>query len=212
MLAFIETLDHSEMVGVNPEVAHEHMAGLNSMHHLAQAWSMGKLFHIDLNDQTPGRYDQDLRFGSANPKAAFFVVKFLEDVGYDGNRHFDARAYRTADYDDVKAFARGCMRTYLILKEKAEQWRADPAIQELVAQITADDGDGGATWGRTLGPGGRAEGHRPRPPRPGPRPAVRGARPAHDRPPRGALSPTVDGTRHRAGRLDHRDQGGAARR
>jgi xylose isomerase len=140
MLAFIETLDHSEMVGVNPEVAHEHMAGLNSMHHLAQAWSMGKLFHIDLNDQTPGRYDQDLRFGSANPKAAFFVVKFLEDVGYAGNRHFDARAYRTADYDDVKAFARGCMRTDLILKEKAAQWRADPAIQELVAQITADDG------------------------------------------------------------------------
>jgi xylose isomerase len=140
MLAFIETLEHSEMVGVNPEVAHEHMAGLNSMHHLAQAWSMGKLFHIDLNDQTPGRYDQDLRFGSANPKVAFFVVKFLEDVGYGGNRHFDARAYRTADYDDVKAFARGCMRTYLILKEKAEQWNADPDIQELVARITADDG------------------------------------------------------------------------
>jgi xylose isomerase len=140
MLAFIETLDHREMVGVNPEVAHEHMAGLNSMHHLAQAWSMGKLFHIDLNDQTPGRYDQDLRFGSANPKAAFFVVKFLEDVGYAGSRHFDARAYRTADYDDVKAFARGCMRTYLILKEKAEQWNADPDIQELVARITSDDG------------------------------------------------------------------------
>ena len=140
MLAFIETLEHSEMVGVNPEVAHEHMAGLNSMHHLAQAWSMGKLFHVDLNDQTPGRYDQDLRFGSANPKAAFFVVKLLEDVGYAGSRHFDARAYRTADYEDVKAFARGCMRTYLILKDKAEQWNADPDIQELVARITADDG------------------------------------------------------------------------
>ena len=107
MLAFIQTLEHSEMVGVNPEVAHEHMAGLNFTHHVAQAWSMGKLFHIDLNDQIPGRYDQDLRFGSANPKAAFFLVKLLEDVGYEGSRHFDAHAYRTSDYEDVKAFARG---------------------------------------------------------------------------------------------------------
>jgi xylose isomerase len=140
MLAFIETLEHSEMVGVNPEMAHEHMAGLNFTHHIAQAWSMGKLFHIDLNDQTPGRFDQDLRFGSANPKAAFFLVKFLEDVGYPGSRHFDAHAYRTSDYEDVKAFARGCMRTYLILKEKAERWNSDPQIQELVARITQDDG------------------------------------------------------------------------
>jgi xylose isomerase len=140
MLAFIGTLEHPEMVGVNPEVAHEHMAGLNFTHHVAQAWSMGKLFHIDLNDQIPGRYDQDLRFGSANPKAAFFLVKFLETVGYPGSRHFDARPYRTADDRDVKAFARGCMRTYLILKEKAERWNADPDIQTLVAQINADDG------------------------------------------------------------------------
>ena len=87
MLAFIETLDDSEMVGVNPEVAHEHMAGLNFLHHVAQAWSMEKLFHIDLNDQTPGRYDQDLRFGSVSIKQAFFLVKFLEDVGYSGSRH-----------------------------------------------------------------------------------------------------------------------------
>lgn len=140
MLAFLETLDHPEMVGVNPEVAHEHMAGLNFTHHIAQAWAMGKLFHIDLNDQIPGRYDQDLRFGSANPKAAFFLVKFLEDVGYTGSRHFDARAYRTSDYEGVRAFARGCMRTYLILKEKAERWNADPEIQRLVAWIDADDG------------------------------------------------------------------------
>jgi xylose isomerase len=140
MLAFIETLEHPEMVGVNPEVAHEHMAGLNFTHHVAQAWSMGKLFHIDLNDQIPGRYDQDLRFGSANPKSAFFLVKLLEDVGYEGSRHFDARAYRTSDYEGVKAFAAGCMRTYLILKEKAERWNADPEIQGLVARITADDG------------------------------------------------------------------------
>ncbi|HEU4354241.1 MAG TPA: xylose isomerase [Actinomycetota bacterium] len=139
MLAFISTLDHPEMVGVNPEVAHEHMAGLNFTHQVAQAWAMGKLFHIDLNDQTPGRYDQDLRFGSANPKAAFFLVKFLEDVGYEGSRHFDAHAYRTADYDDVKAFARGCMRTYLVLKEKATRWNEDADIQALVARIAGSD-------------------------------------------------------------------------
>lgn len=134
-LAFIETLDHSEMVGVNPEVAHEHMAGLNMTHSVAQAWEAGKLFHIDLNDQIPGRYDQDLRFGSANPKAAFWLVKFLEDVGYSGARHFDAHAYRTEDHEGVKDFARGCMRTYLILKEKAAQWNADPEIKSLLAEM-----------------------------------------------------------------------------
>lgn len=140
MLGFIETLDHPEMVGVNPEVAHEHMAGLNFLHHVAQAWDRGKLFHIDLNDQAFGRYDQDFRFGSVNLKSAFFLVKFLEDVGYDGSRHFDAHAYRTEDYEGVKDFARGCMRTYLILKEKAAQWNADLEIQALLAEINADDG------------------------------------------------------------------------
>lgn len=140
MLAFIETLDHPEMVGVNPEVAHEHMAGLNFLHGVAQAWEAGKLFHIDLNDQYPGRYDQDFRFGSRDIKAAFFLVKFLEDVGYTGSRHFDAHAYRTEDYEGVKDFARGCMRTYLILKEKAARWNADPEIQALLAEINADDG------------------------------------------------------------------------
>ncbi len=137
MLAFIETLDHPEMVGVNPEVAHEQMAGLNFMHAVAQAWDAGKLFHIDLNDQNPGRYDQDFRFGAHNIKSAFFLVKFLEDVGYDGPRHFDAHAYRTSTYEDVKAFARGCMRTYLILKEKAAQFRQDAEIQALLAEIQA---------------------------------------------------------------------------
>ena len=140
MLAFIETLDHPEMVGVNPEVAHEHMAGLNFLHGVAQAWDAGKLFHIDLNDQAFGRYDQDFRFGAVNLKTAFFLVKFLEDVGYAGSRHFDAHAYRTEDYEGVKDFARGCMRTYLILKEKAAQWNADAEIQALVAEINADDG------------------------------------------------------------------------
>lgn len=134
-LAFITTLEHPEIVGVNPEVAHEHMPGLNMTHSVAQAWEMGKLFHIDLNDQIPGRYDQDLRFGSANPKAAFWLVKFLEDVGYEGSRHFDAHAYRTEDYEGVKDFARGCMRTYLILKEKAARWNADTEIKALLAEI-----------------------------------------------------------------------------
>ncbi len=141
-LGLIATLDRPELVGVNPEVAHEHMAGLNMTHSVAQAWEAGKLFHIDLNDQIPGRYDQDLRFGSANPKAAFWLVKFLEDVGYDGPRHFDAHAYRTEDYDGVKEFARGCMRTYLILKDKAARWNADPQIQALLSQISETRGKG----------------------------------------------------------------------
>jgi xylose isomerase len=141
MLGFISTLDHPDMVGVNPEVAHEHMAGLNFMHGVAQAWDAGKLFHIDLNDQYPGRYDQDLRFGSRDIKAAFYLVKFLEDVKYEGMRHYDAHAYRTEDYEGVKDFARGCMRTYLILKEKAQQFNEDKEIQGLLAEINSDDGE-----------------------------------------------------------------------
>jgi xylose isomerase len=135
-LGFIYTLDHPDMVGVNPEVAHEQMAGLNFMHGVAQAWEAGKLFHIDLNDQMPGRYDQDLRFGSANLKSTFWLVKFLEDVGYDGPRHFDAHAYRTEDCQGVKDFARGCMRTYLILREKAAQWNADKEIRGILHEIS----------------------------------------------------------------------------
>ena len=133
-LALIPTLDHPELVGVNPEVAHEQMAGLNFLHAIAQAWEAGKLFHIDLNDQNPGRYDQDFRFGAANIKAAFFLVKFLEEVGYDGPRHFDAHAYRTEDYAGVRDFAAGCMRTYLILKERAARWHADAEIQALLKE------------------------------------------------------------------------------
>jgi xylose isomerase len=140
MLAFINTLDHPDMVGVNPEVAHEHMAGLNFVHAVAQALESNKLFHIDLNDQAFGRYDQDFRFGAVNLKSAFFLVKLLEDNKYDSSRHFDAHAYRTEDYEGVKDFARGCMRTYLILKEKAAQWNADKEIQSVLADINADDG------------------------------------------------------------------------
>jgi len=134
-LAFIETLEHKDMVGVNPEVAHEQMPGLSMTHAVAQAWEAGKLFHIDLNDQYPGRYDQDLRFGSVSPKQMFWMVKFLEDVGYAGMRHFDAHAYRTEDYEGVKDFARGCMRTYLILKEKAKHWNNHAGIQAILAEI-----------------------------------------------------------------------------
>jgi xylose isomerase len=140
MLGFIATLDHPDMVGVNPEVAHEHMAGLNFAHGVGQALDAGKLFHIDLNDQSFGRYDQDFRFGMVNQKAAFFLVKLLEDYKYDGSRHFDAHAYRTEDYEGVKHFARGCMRTYLILKEKAARWNADQEIQGILAAVNADDG------------------------------------------------------------------------
>jgi len=139
MLGFIATLDHPEMVGLNPEMAHEHMAGLNFMHAVAQAWDAGKLFHIDLNDQNYVRFDQDWRFGAQNLKQAFFLVKFLEDVGYPGSRHFDAHAFRTEDYEGVKDFARGCMRSYLILKEKAARFNADPEIQALLAEINAED-------------------------------------------------------------------------
>jgi xylose isomerase len=137
-LGLIPTLDHPELVGVNPEVAHEQMAGLNFTHAVAQAWEAGKLFHIDLNDQAFGRYDQDFRFGAANPKSAFFLVKFLEDVGYGGPRHFDAHAYRTEDYAGVKQFAIGCMRTYLILKSAAARWNADPEIQGIVKALGGD--------------------------------------------------------------------------
>lgn len=138
-LAIIPTLKHPEMCGVNPEVAHEHMAGLNFVHQVAAALEAGKLFHIDLNDQEFGRYDQDFRFGQVNLKHAFFLVKLLEDNKYAGPRQFDAHALRTSDYADVKEFARGCMRTYMILKEKAARWNKDAEIQGLLKEINAAD-------------------------------------------------------------------------
>ncbi len=139
MLGFIATLDDPSMCGVNPEFAHETMAGLNFPHAVAQALDAGKLFHIDLNDQEPGRYDQDLRFGSVNQKASFFLVKLLEDRGYAGMRHFDAHAYRTEDRDGVWDFCAGCMRTYLILKEKVARFNADAEIQGLIGDLLRDD-------------------------------------------------------------------------
>jgi xylose isomerase len=128
------------MVGVNPEVAHEHMAGLNVFHVVAQAIEAGKLFHIDLNDQKPGRFDQDLRFASEAIKPLFFLVKLLEESGYDGPRHFDAHAYRTEDAEGVWDFARGCMRTYLILADKARAYCNHRGIQSLLAEIRGDQG------------------------------------------------------------------------
>lgn len=134
-LAFIQTLDHPEMVGVNPEVAHDTIAGLDFTHGVAQAIDAGKLFHIDLNAQKPGRYDQDHRFGSEDLKQAFFLVKLLEDAGYDGMKHFDSHAYRTEDEAGVWAFAAGSMRTYLILREKAARFNADTEIQEVLSEL-----------------------------------------------------------------------------
>jgi xylose isomerase len=135
MLGFIATLDRPEMVGVNPEVGHEQMAGLNFYHVVAQAIEAGKLFHIDLNDQKGTRFDQDLRFGSESIKNLFFLVKLLEESGYDGPRHFDAHAYRSESEEGVWEFAAGCMRNYLILKAKAEQFNQDQEVQGLLAEI-----------------------------------------------------------------------------
>ena len=139
MLAFISTLDHPEMVGVNPEVAHEHMSGLNFVHGVAQAIEANKLFHIDLNDQKGPRFDQDLRFGSENIKSMFFLVKLLEEKHYSGPRHFDAHAYRTENEEGVWDFALGCMRTYNMFKEKVRRFQADTEIQQLLDEINSGD-------------------------------------------------------------------------
>jgi xylose isomerase len=146
MLAFIYTLDHPDMVGLNPEVAHDTMPGLDFSHGVAQALEAGKLFHIDLNGQKPGRFDQDLRFASEDPKAAFFLVKLLEDAKWDGMRHFDSHAYRTEDEAGVWDFARGSMRSYLILREKVARFNADREIQALLGDLRAR----GATAGERV--------------------------------------------------------------
>jgi xylose isomerase len=139
MLAFIYTLDHPEMVGLNPEVAHEQMPGLDFSHAVGQALEVGKLFHIDLNGQKPGRYDQDLRFGSEDQKGAFFLVKLLEEAKWEGMRHFDSHAYRTEDEEGVWDFASSSMRTYLILKEKVLRWQRDPEIRGILDELAELD-------------------------------------------------------------------------
>jgi xylose isomerase len=139
MLHFISTLQHHAMVGVNPEVAHEVMAGLSFAHNVAQAMACDKLFHIDLNGQKIGRYDQDLRFGSEDQKGAFLLVRLLEGTlggaRYTGPRHFDAHAYRSEDEAGVWEFAKGCMRTYKILAHKAAQFDADPEVKQRIAEL-----------------------------------------------------------------------------
>ena len=150
-LAFIETLDRPELVGVNPEVGHEEMAGMNAAHGYAQALWQGKLFHIDLNGQHGPRYDQDLRFGAGNVRGAFWVVDTLETGGYDGPVHFDFKPPRTEDDEGVWESAKACMTNYLILREKARAFRADPEVVEALAaarlpelaQPTLADGE---TW------------------------------------------------------------------
>jgi xylose isomerase len=137
-LAFIEKLAHPEMVGVNPETGHEVMAGLNFVHAIAQALWAGKLFHIDLNGQHGAKYDQDLRFGAADVKSAFFLVDLLETAGYEGPRHFDFKPPRTEDMDGVWASAAGCMRNYLMLAERAAAFRADPEVQAALAASRVD--------------------------------------------------------------------------
>jgi xylose isomerase len=138
MLAFIGGLERPDMVGVNPEFAHETMSGLSFTHGVAQALWHGKLFHIDLNAQRIGKFDQDFRFASEGIRDAFYLVRLLEDSGWEGMRHFDAHPYRTEDAEGVWDFARGCMRSYLILKEKAEKMRTDAEIQEALRVAKAD--------------------------------------------------------------------------
>lgn len=128
-LAFINTLDRPELVGLNPEVGHEEMAGLNFASGVAQALWHGKLFHIDLNGQHGPRFDQDLRFGAGNLRGAFNLVDLLESKGYEGPRHFDFKPPRTEDEDGVWASAAGCMRNYLVLRERAKAFRADPEVK-----------------------------------------------------------------------------------
>src|SRR5919109_1393595 len=138
-LHFITTLDKPDLVGLNPEVAHDTMAGLSFHHAVGQALWAGKLFHIDLNAQRIGRYDQDFRFGAEDLKEAFLLVRLLESAGYAGPRHFDARAYRNEDAEGVWAFARGCMRSYLALAERARHFDALPEVQEALAAASTQD-------------------------------------------------------------------------
>ncbi|MFD5428945.1 xylose isomerase [Streptomyces sp. NPDC127084] len=156
-LAFIERLERPELYGVNPEVGHEQMSGLNFPHAIAQALWAGKLFHIDLNGQSGAKYDQDLRFGAGDLRAAFWLVDLLEGARWQGPRHFDFKPPRTEDLDGVWASAAGCMRNYLILKERAAAFRADPEVADALraarldelALPTAEDGLAGLLADRT---------------------------------------------------------------
>ncbi|GAA0318675.1 xylose isomerase [Streptomyces polychromogenes] len=147
-LAFIDALERPDRVGLNPEVGHEQMAGLNFAHGIAQALWHGKLFHIDLNGQSGIKYDQDLRFGAGDLRQAFWLVDLLESAGYDGPRHFDFKPPRTEDHEGVWASAAACMRNYLLLAQRARAFRSDPEVQAALAASrlpelavpTAEDG------------------------------------------------------------------------
>ena len=138
-LAFISTLDDPDRVGLNPEVGHEEMAGLNFAHGITQAMWHGKLFHVDLNGQHGPRFDQDLRFGAGNLRGAFWTVDALESGGYTGPRHFDYKPPRTEDMDGVWDSAAACMRNYLILRERAAAFRADPEVRQALAAARVDE-------------------------------------------------------------------------
>lgn len=139
VLAFIQTLDHPEMVGVNPEIEHSRMANLNTYHDFAQCLEAGKLFHVDLGAQKPSRFDQDLRFGSEDLKETFFVVKLLEDHAWPGTRNFDEHPYRTEDEKGVWDFVEGSMRTYLILREKVKAFNEDRTVRQILNAIREED-------------------------------------------------------------------------
>jgi xylose isomerase len=150
-LAFINELDDPSMVGINPEVGHEEMAGVNYAHGIAQALWHGKLFHIDLNGQNGPRYDQDLRFGAGNARGAFWVVDTLLAGGYDGPVHFDYKPPRTEDDEGVWVSAAACMRNYLILREKVRAFRADPEVAQAlaasrIAELAQPTLAAGETW------------------------------------------------------------------
>jgi xylose isomerase len=148
VLAFISSLDASirDVVGVNPEIQHSRMAGMNTVHEVAQALEMGKLYHFDLGAQKPTRFDQDLRFGSEDIKESFFIVKLLEDHGWSGPRHFDVKPYRADGVDEVFDLVAGCMRSYLVLRDKVQRFNADTEIQGMLRELEiCDDSVSGLT-------------------------------------------------------------------
>jgi len=156
-IAFIDSLDHPELVGVNPEVGHEQMAGLNFVHGIAQALFHKKLFHIDLNGQHGPKYDQDLVFGHGDLKSAFFLVDLLERYKYDGPKHFDYKPARTEDDKGVWASASANMRTYLALKERAIAFRNDPRViaamkESRIDQLAVPTLAAGESWKDLVNP------------------------------------------------------------
>jgi xylose isomerase len=150
-LAFINSLDHPELVGLNPEVGHEQMAGLNFVHGIAQALWHKKLFHIDLNGQHGSKFDQDLVFGHGDLKSAFFLVDLLERYEYSGPKHFDYKPARTESDKGVWESATANMRTYLMLKERVSAFRSDPRVISAMAEsnipgLTEPTLAAGETW------------------------------------------------------------------